>query len=146
MKYRSFYNNFFDSIILLFTTIFFIVGYTLVLIFGILNKTNEHFIVSLIVTTAVFGILIALSLLLIIWGCFEKISFDEKNIYSKKPFRKTISISFDEILEFSEKQIPAVILGVYKTNALIIKSVNKSICIYLDKKKTKEKILQLIKR
>ena len=76
----------------------------------------------------------------------EKISFDEKNIYSKKPFRKTISISFDEILEFSEKQIPAVILGVYKTNALIIKSVNKSICIYLDKKKTKEKILQLIKR
>ena len=146
MKYRSFYNNLFDSIVLLFTTIFFIVGYTLVLIFGILNKSNEYFIISLIVTTALFGIPITLLFLFIICGCFEKISFDEKNIYSKKPFRKTISISFDEIIEFSEKQIPAVVLGVYKTNALIIKSENKSISVYLDKNKTKEKILQLIKQ
>ena len=81
MKYRSFYNNLFDSILVLFTTIVLIVGYALVLMFGILNKTNDHFIVSLIVNTVVFGILIALSLLLIIWGCFEKISFNEKNIY-----------------------------------------------------------------
>lgn len=146
MKYRSFYNNLFDSILLLLATFALLAGYALVLIFGIFNKTNDYFIVSLIVTTMVFGILITMSLSLIICGCFEKISFDEKNIYSKKPFRKTIKIPFDEILEFSEKQIPAVILGVYKTNALVIKSVNKSISVYLDKNKTKEKIIQFIRR
>ena len=89
--------------------------------------------------------LIVLSLILIIRGCFEKISFDEKNIYSKKPFRKAIIISFDEILEVSEKEIPAVILGTGRVNALIIKSKEKSINIYLNKNKTKEMILKFIK-
>lgn len=145
MKYKAMYNNLFDSILLLISNIALIVGYTLVLIFGIFNKANDYMIISLIITTTVFGILAGLSLFLMLWGCFEKITFDEKNVYSKKPFRRKVTIPFDEIIEISENQIPAVILGRYKTNALIIKSNDKSINVYLDKKKTEEKIRKLIK-
>lgn len=145
MMQKSFYNNLFDSIFLLISNITLIVCYLLVLIFGIFNKTNNYLIVSFVIATIVFVFLIVLSLILIIRGCFEKISFDEKNIYSKKPFRKAIIISFDEILEVSEKEIPAVILGTGRVNALIIKSKEKSINIYLNKNKTKEMILKFIK-
>lgn len=145
MKYKRFYNNLFDSILLLIINISLIFDYILVLIFGIFSKKNDYFVISLVITSIVFSVLILLSLLLIIYGCFEKISFDDKKIYSKKPFRRTIIIEYNEILELHEEQIPAVILGLYKTNALIIKSKDKSICIYLDKNKTKEEIMKLIK-
>jgi hypothetical protein len=145
MQKKSFYNNLFDSIFLLISNITLIVCYLLVLIFGIFNKTNNYLIVSFVIATIMFVFLIVLSLILIIRGCFEKITIDEKNIYSKKPFKKIVIIHREDISETIEKQIPAVILGTGKTNALIIKSSEKVINVYLDKHKTKEKIIELIK-
>jgi len=145
MQKKSFYNNLFDSIFLLISNITLIVCYLLVLIFGIFNKTNNYLIVSFVIATIMFVFLIVLSLILIIRGCFEKITIDEKNIYSKKPFKKIVIIHREDIIETIEKQIPAVILGTGKTNALIIKSSEKVINVYLDKHKTKEKIIELIK-
>lgn len=145
MQKKSFYNNLFDSIFLLISNITLIVCYLLVLIFGIFNKTNNYLIVSFVIATIMFVFLIVLSLILIIRGCFEKITIDEKNIYSKKLFKKIVIIHREDIIETIEKQIPAVILGTCKTNALIIKSSEKVINVYLDKHKTKEKIIELIK-
>jgi len=145
MQKKSFYNNLFDSVFLLISNITLIVCYLLVLIFGIFNKTNNYLIVSFVIATIMFVFLIVLSLILIIRGCFEKITIDEKNIYSKKPFKKIVIIHREDIIETIEKQIPAVILGTGKTNALIIKSSEKVINVYLDKHKTKEKIIELIK-
>lgn len=56
-------------------------------------------------------------------------------ILSKKLFKKRTIICFKEIIKVEKKTIPALILGLYKSEAYIIYSKDKKIVVFLNNKK-----------
>ena len=136
------YNNLFDSIIIVLLTII-LIGFFIILIVGgtqsnTTNKTALYICGSLVFIPAIFA-----SFLMVFLGCFGKWSINNEEIIYKKIFKK-ISIKSADITNIIEKEIPALILGVYKRKALVIQSKNKIIPIYLNKKITSEYIRELL--
>lgn len=137
---KKHFNNLFDSIEVTFLTLFFIASYLLVLIFGGIKNENTNHLAVYICSSAVFIPCIIGCLIIIFLGCFETWRINNGCVYSKKLFRKTVQINYDDITSVTEEVVPAIILGVYKTDAIVIKSSNKKIIIYLTKKITAEYI------
>lgn len=137
MKDKKNYNNLFDSIMVLLLTLFLIVAYFLTILFS--NNVQVYIISSVILIPAIITLVIMLFI-----GCFEWWKIDDERVESKKIFKQRIQIKFDEIVSINEEVVPALILGSYKTNAIVIKSQTKKIVIFLNKKNTIEHIRNLI--
>ena len=95
-----------------------------------INKTALYICGSLVFVPAIVA-----SFTMLLLGCFEKWTIKNDIIVLKKIFKKTC-IKKIEITSITEKDIPAIILGVYKTKAMVIQSKDKKISIYLNKKIT----------
>lgn len=95
-----------------------------------INKTALYICGSLVFVPAIVA-----SFTMLLLGCFGKWTIKNDIIVLKKIFKKTC-IKEIEITSITEKDIPAIILGVYKTKAMVIQSKDKKISIYLNKKIT----------
>lgn len=95
-----------------------------------INKTALYICGSLVFVPAIVA-----SFTMLLLGCFGKWTIKNDIIVLKKIFKKTC-IKKIEITSITEKDIPAIILGVYKTKAMVIQSKDKKISIYLNKKIT----------
>ena len=141
------YNNLFDSICM--TILFFVclVFYLVILWFSVINS-NEGTdpLVSLVISTAVFGVMITITAFLIIKFCYGYwILLDDSIIY-KKLFSKRRKIKLAEINKVEQKTIPALILGIYKSETYIIHSNTIKIVILIkDGKKYSELSSELAK-
>ena len=135
------FNNLFDSIIMLIFTIFSIAF--AIILFVTKNEKYNNSATYIVFSVLVIPYNIAL-ICLLIFSCFESWTITSEYICSKKPFRKKVIIKIEEIISVEEKNISALILGAYKTNALIIKSKDKRINIYLDEKITAKTIKDLL--
>ena len=98
------------------------------------NPLDPGVMFSFILITIIIQLLIIPSIYLLFTGCFETWEIKGGVVASKRLLRKRIAIKTDEIISIIEKEVPAIVLGKYKTNALIIKSSDKTICIYLNAK------------
>jgi hypothetical protein len=79
--------------------------------------------------------MILTSIVLIVKGCYEYwILFDDA-LVSKKIFCKRTEIKLTEIQKVEKKIVPALVLGIYKSEAYIIYSKNEKIIILIDNKK-----------
>ena len=141
------YNNLFDSICM--TILFFVclVFYLVILWFSVINS-NEGTdpLVSLVISTAVFGVMITITTFLIIKFCYGYWVLLDDSIIYKKLFSKRRKIKLAEINKVEQKTIPALILGVYKSEAYIIHSNDIKIVILIkDGKKYSELSSELAK-
>ena len=95
-----------------------------------INKTALYICGSLVFVPAIVA-----SFTMLLLGCFGKWTKKNDIIVHKKIFKKTCKKKI-EITSITEKDIPTIILGVYKTKAMVIQSKDKKISIYLNKKIT----------
>lgn len=147
MRNKKNYNNLFDSICM--TILFFVclVFYLVILWFSVINS-NEGTdpLVSLVISTAVFGVMITITAFLIIKFCYGYWVLLDDSIIYKKLFSKRRKIKLAEINKVEQKTIPALILGIYKSEAYIIHSNNIKIVILIkDGKKYSELSSELAK-
>ncbi len=130
MKDKKVFNNLFDSVcvtLLLFACLAF---YLIIIWFGVLNvKEDANTVATMIIATLFFGVMSTITTVLIIIGCYEYWFLSDEYIYSKKIFRKKVAIKLSEIDKVEKKIVPAIVLGVYKSEAYIIYSKNKRISI-----------------
>lgn len=134
MENKRVYNNLFDSIcmtILLFVCLAF---YAIILWFGVINSKDEtNHTALLIISTIIFGVMITITTLLIVKCCYKYwILLDDSIIY-KKPFYKRWRIKLSDINKVEKKTIPALILGIYKSESYIIYSNDAKIVILIRK-------------
>lgn len=147
MRNKKNYNNLFDSICM--TILFFVclVFYLVILWFSVINS-NEGTdpLVSLVISTAVFGVMITTTTFLIIKFCYGYWVLLDDSIIYKKLFSKRRKIKLAEINKVEQKTIPALILGIYKSEAYIIHSNDIKIVILIkDGKKYSELNSELTK-
>lgn len=147
MRNKKNYNNLFDSICM--TILFFVclAFYLVILWFSVINS-NEGTdpLVSLIISTAVFGVMITITTFLIIKFCYGYWVLLDDSIIYKKLFSKRRKIKLAEINKVEQKTILALILGIYKSEAYIIHSNTIKIVILIkDGKKYSELSSELAK-
>ena len=124
-----------------------LVIYLLILYFGFIKKIDFfsiNLLLGFIICSIFFLALFIPAIVLLICGCFETWDINNSCVYSKKLFKKTIIIKFNEIVSIKEEIVPALILGLYETNAIVIESSSSKIIIYLNKKITAEYISNLL--
>ena len=143
MNNKKNYNNLFDSIMVLLLSLFLIVMYVIIIVFGCLKNENNKVFVC-IICSVIFIPAIITTFIMIFHGCFGWWKIDGEHVIYKKLLKKKIQIKSGEIVTITEEVIPALILGTYKTNAIIIKSHTEKIVIYTNKKITVEFIMNLL--
>ena len=141
-KTKYYYNNLYDSIITLLLIIV-LIAFFIILIFCGNQSKNINKTALYICGTLVFIPAIVASFTMLLLGCFGKWTVKNDIIVFKKIFKK-ICIKKNEIISITEKDIPAIILGVYKTKAMVIQSKDKKISIYLNKKITADFLKELL--
>ena len=136
MRNKRFFNNIFDSICVTSLLVVCIAFYLLVIWFGVFNhKEGTDPIVTLIISTLIFGLMSVTTIVLIVLYCYDYWVLTDNCIYAKKLFRKRVEICLKEIEKVEKKTVPALILGIYKSDAYIIYSRNKKIVILIDGRK-----------
>lgn len=143
MRNKRNFNNLFDSICITLLFLESLTFYVGTILFGVINsKEGTNPIVTLIISSIVFGLMITITIILIIKGCYGYWILLENSIVSKKLFSKRTIIKFTEIEKVEKKIVPAVILGIYKGEAYIISSGIKRIIILINKNKKTLKLLE----
>ena len=136
MRNKKMFNNIFDSICITIFLFILLTSYLLLIWFGVINHNNgTNPVATLIVSTVFFGVMIIMTVIIIVKGCYEYWIVSEKYICSKKIFRKKNVIKFDEIVSVEKKIVPAFVLGIYKSEAYIICSQINKIVILNNKRK-----------
>ena len=135
MKNKKNYNNLFDSICMTLFLILIIALYSLAIWFGVINH-NEGTdpIAALIAFSLFFGIISITTIIFIVLYCYEYWVLTDNRIFSKKMFRKKVEITLEELEKVEKKMVPALILGIYKSDAYIIYSNCKKIVILKNKR------------
>ena len=145
MRNKRNFNNLFDSICIT-SLLFACLAFYLVMIwFGAVNpKEGTNPIATIIISTIIFSIMMTLTITLIVKGCYEYWILFDDSILSKKLFSKKVIIKFTEIEKVEKKVVPALVLGMYKSEAYIIYSkVNKIVILTDERKKFPELDSQL---
>lgn len=107
--------------------------YFLVIWFGVINnsKAGTDPAALLIISTIVFGSMPTITAFFIIKYCYEYWVLLDDSIICKKLFSKRRQIKLAEIKKVEKKMMPALILGVYKSEAYIIYSNDRKIMILI---------------
>ena len=135
MKNKKNFNNLYDSII---TTLFLIVCLAcyLIMIYGsVLENGIINKIITLVIGSMIFGTAVIIIFIGIINYCYEYWILDEEEIHSKRLFRRMVSIKLSEIKAVEKKEVFAIVLEAYKSNAYIIYSVDKKIVVLIQDKR-----------
>ncbi|GEM_PF-5108889 len=136
MKNKKVFNNLFDSIcitVLLFICLTF---YLIIIWFGVINcKEGTNPTVTFVISTLVFVIMMVIIIILLINGCFGYWILSKDSIFSKRLFRKKIEIKFTEIKKVEKRIVPAIVLGLYKSEAYIVYSDIDKITILISGRK-----------
>jgi len=74
-------------------------------------------------------------IILLINGCFGYWILSKDSIFSKRLFRKKIEIKFTEIKKVEKRIVPAIVLGLYKSEAYIVYSDIDKITILISGRK-----------
>ncbi|MCR4898030.1 MAG: hypothetical protein K5892_02275 [Acholeplasmatales bacterium] len=122
---KKIFNNLFDSILILLLELFFISAYSLIIVFGVIKNDGTNKTTVCIVFSAIFIPIIILLFIMLLTGCFEWWKIADDYVETKKVLKKRTQIKVAEIISINEEVVPALILGVYKTNAVIIKTPAK---------------------
>ena len=141
MRNKKNFNDLFDSICM--TLLFFVclAFYLVIIWFGVINsKKGTSSIALLIISTIVFCFMITTTLILIIKCCYEYWILLVDSIISKKLFSKRRVIKLAEIEKVEKNIIPAIVLGIYKSEAYIIYSNANKIVILTDERKKYSKL------
>lgn len=141
---KKIFNNLFDSILILLLELFFISAYSLIIVFGVIKNDGTNKTTVCIVFSAIFIPIIILLFIMLLTGCFEWWKIADDYVETKKILKKRTQIKVADIISINEEVVPALILGVYNTNAVIIKAPTKRVVIYLNKKITIEYIRNLL--
>ena len=141
---KKIFNNLLDSILILLLELFFISAYSLIIVFGVIKNDGTNRTTVCIAFSAIFIPIIILLFIMLLTGCFEWWKIADDYVETKKVLKKRTQIKVTEIISINEEVVPALILGVYKTNAVIIKTPTKKVVIYLNKKITIEYIRNLL--
>ena len=137
MKSKKNFNNLFDSICFSLLFILSIASYLIIIWFGVVNYSEgTNLTATLFISTFLFVPMIVTTVIFIVLHCYEYWILTDDFILSKKLFKKKTIICFREIKKVEKKTIPALILGLYKSEAYIIYSNDKKIVILLNKKKS----------
>lgn len=146
MRNKKNYNNLFDSIMTVIIFIFCISFYIMMIYFGVLHpREGTNPIATLIVGTAIFGLISIILLIIIFKNCFEFWFLDNKIIYSKKLLQKRKIIYLDQIEKIDKTKINAWVLGNYSSVAYIIYSTKTKIIILIDSKKKYQDLDDVLK-
>lgn len=136
MKNKKNFNNLFDSVCLTILLIFLVVFYSLVMWYGVLNASDDTSpMATFVIFTLIFGAMISILIFVIIKGCYEYWVLTDRAIYSKKLFRKKTIIDLSQIIKVEKKNIPALVMGTYRSDAYIVHSDNCTIYVLIDGKK-----------
>ena len=136
MKNKKTFNNLFDSICASIFLVLLFCFYSVSVWFSVINpKEDTNPTGFLIAFTLFFGPAIIIVLISIIKGCYEYWILTEKCICSKKIFRKKLVINLCEIEKVEKKVVSALILGIYQSEAYIIRSQSKKIVILINERK-----------
>jgi hypothetical protein len=136
MRDKRNFNNLFDSLCITLLFFIFLAFYLLIVYFGVINaKESTNPILLLIVSTTVFGIMMAAITVLVIKYCYEYWILSDDSIISKKILSKRTVIKLDEIEKVEKKIVPALILGIYKSEAYIISSKNSKITVLINERR-----------
>jgi len=104
--------------------------------FGVLHpREGTNPIATLIVGTAIFGLISIILLIIIFKNCFEFWFLNDKIIYSKKLFQKRKIIYLNQIEKVEKKKIQAWVLGNYFSEAYIIYSAKNKIIVLINNRK-----------
>lgn len=141
---KKHFNNLFDSILILLLELFFISAYSLIILFGVIKNDSPYKTRVCIVGSAIFIPAIIILFIMMMTGCFEWWKIADDYVETKKVLKKKTQIKVSEIISINEEVVHALILGVYKTNAVIIKTPTKKVVIYLNEKITIEYIRNLL--
>ena len=137
MRNKRNFNNLFDSICITLLLFVCLIFYLVVIWFGVVSPKEEtNPITTMIISTVFFSIMMTITVILIVKGCYEYWILSDDFISSKKPFSKKVVIRFVEIEKVEKKFVPALILGVYKCEAYIIHSKGNKITILTNKGKS----------
>lgn len=139
------FNNLFDSIVLCFLALGLVGVYSLTIIGGKINE-NTNKIVLYTASSIIFIPMIIITIIGILFFCFEWWKIDENSVSSKKLFKKKVIIRLEDIKSVTKEEVGAVILGMGKTDAIVIKSSTEKIVIYLNKNISIEVIEKLLKK
>ena len=132
MKNKKNFNNIFDSICLTLLLVFSIIIYCIIVWLGLAHlKESINKAIFIILCALFFGAMLIINIILIINGCYEYWVLTEDCIYNKKLFRKRIKIIIDEIDKVERVVVPAIILGLYKSNAYVVYSKGYKITILI---------------
>ena len=135
MKNKKIFNNLFDSICFGLIFIFYVIFYLFVIQFGVINHSEgTNPTATLIICSSLFVPGMLTIAIFIVLYCYEYWTLTDEFILHKKLFRNKTVILLKEITKVEKKTIPALKLGVYKTEAYIIYSNEKKIAVFLNKK------------
>jgi hypothetical protein len=130
MKNKRNFNNLFDSICITLLLLVLVVLDLVAVWFGVINsKEGTDLVVAMITFTMILGIGIAITITLMIKRCYEYWIMSDDSIISKKLFSRKVIIKFSEIERVEKKIVPALVLGLYKSEAYVIYSKSKKIVI-----------------
>lgn len=136
MKNKTNYNNLFDSICLTLLFALGIISYLIIIWFGVVNYSEgTNPTATLLVSTFLFVPMIVITVVFLILHCYEYWILTDDFILSKKVFKKKTIIFLKEIIKVEKKTVPALIIGLYKSEAYIIYSSDKKIVILINKNK-----------
>lgn len=141
------FNNLYGSVLFLFITLlgFFIWFLSMIMLGFQEHIFNIHFSIAIIIYSLFMNGLGWGSVFIIFQCCFITWEIKDDSVSSKKLFQKRCFIKFFEIISITEEKIDPTIITSYKTNAIVIRSIDKVISIYLDKKITADVIKELLK-
>ncbi|MBQ7376484.1 MAG: hypothetical protein IJW52_06335 [Clostridia bacterium] len=130
MRNKRNFNNLFDSICITLLLLVLVVLYLVAVWFGVINsKEGTDLVIAMIAFTIILGIAIAITITLMIKRCYEYWIMSDDSIISKKLFSRKVIIKFSEIERVEKKIVPALVLGLYKSEAYVIYSKSKKIVI-----------------
>ena len=136
MKNKRNYNNLFDSICMTILYFICIAIYFVVLWFGVIHSNEgTNPIALLMISTVFFGSMIAITTFFIIKHCYAYWIFSDDSIICKKLFAKRVEIKLAEIKKVEKKTVPALVLGIYKSDAYVIYSNDNKIQILIGERK-----------
>ena len=135
MKNKKNFNNLYDSVLETLLLVICLACYLISIYGGVLQNEIKNKIIMFIFGSIFFGVPVIIISIWIINYCYEYWFLDDEEIHSKRLFRRKVSIKLSEIEVVEKKEVVAIILGSYKSNAYIIHSDDKKITVLIREKK-----------
>ena len=136
MKNKKVFNNLYDSILLTLSLLAMVAILFCGIYFGVVNRleNTRDIVVALILLSPLVLLTISCTVIFVN-NCYGYWILSEHSICSKKLLRGKVTIKLNEIDKVEKKTIPALIFGIFESDAYIIHSKGQKIEILLKEKR-----------